>query len=58
MPEIADKDRKCALYLRVSTPNQAEEGESLDEQEERLRNFCKFKGWKDFRVYREEGSGR
>lgn len=55
MAEIADKNRRCALYVRVSTSNQAEEGESLDEQVERLKNFCKYKGWKNFIVYREEG---
>ena len=54
MPE-ENKPRKCALYVRVSTTNQAEDGESLDEQEERLINFCKFKGWNDYRIYREEG---
>jgi len=55
MPEIDNKDRRCALYVRVSTSNQAEEGESLDEQIERLKNFCSYKGWKNLTVYREEG---
>lgn len=34
-----------ALYIRVSTDKQAEEGFSLDEQEERLRAFCFAQGW-------------
>ncbi len=55
MPEILDKDRKCALYVRVSTSNQAEEGESLDEQVQKLRGYCSYKTWKDTTVYREEG---
>ena len=55
MLEIDDKDRKCALYVRVSTGLQADEGESLDEQIEKLKNFCAYKGWKNFIVYREEG---
>lgn len=55
MTEMKDMDRKCALYPRVSTPNQAEEGESLDEQVEKLRNFCAYKGWNSIHVYREEG---
>ena len=55
MPEILDKDRKCALYVRVSTPNQAEEGESLDEQIQKLEGYCSFKSWKNYAVYREEG---
>ncbi len=55
MPDIDDKNRKCGLYVRVSTQNQAEEGESLDEQIERLKNFCKYKGWSNVTIYREEG---
>jgi site-specific DNA recombinase len=55
MAQLADKDRKCALYVRVSTSNQVEEGESLDEQSERLINYCKYKGWKTHTIYREEG---
>lgn len=55
MTGIADKDRKCGFYVRVSTSNQAEEGESLDEQIERLKTYCSYKGWKDLTVYREEG---
>ena len=48
-------NRKCALYLRVSTDQQALDGESLEEQEERLRAFCKTRNWKIAKVYREEG---
>lgn len=55
MPEVLDKDRKCALYVRVSTSNQAEEGESLDEQIQKLRGYCSYKNWNDHAVYREEG---
>ena len=47
--------RKCGLYVRVSTERQAVEGESLDEQEERLREFCRVRNWKVVKVYREEG---
>ena len=55
MTTILDKDRKCALYVRVSTSNQAEEGESLDEQEQKLKQYCSWKGWTNFTVFREEG---
>jgi len=34
-----------ALYVRVSTDNQAEHGFSLDEQQERLRAHCVAQGW-------------
>jgi DNA invertase Pin-like site-specific DNA recombinase len=43
-------DRKCALYLRVSTDQQALDGESLEEQEERLKAFCKTRNWKVAKV--------
>ena len=48
-------DRRHALYIRVSTVHQAEEGESLDEQETKLRAYCTFKDWTGLEVYREEG---
>ena len=39
-----NKENKIAgIYIRVSTEDQAREGFSLGEQEERLREFCKFK---------------
>ena len=34
-----------ALYIRVSTDKQAEEGFSLDEQKRRLEQFCQGHGW-------------
>lgn len=55
MAEIADNDRKCALYVRVSTINQAEDGESLDEQVQTLKSYCAYRKWQDCTVYREEG---
>lgn len=39
-------DSGCtALYIRVSTDKQADEGFSLDAQKERLEAFCKGHGW-------------
>lgn len=55
MPDIADNERKCALYVRVSTTNQAEDGESLDEQIKTLENYCTYRKWANHVVYREEG---
>lgn len=46
---------RVALYLRVSTNAQAEEGYSLDEQEDRLKAFCKAKNWVVGEVYRDPG---
>lgn len=34
-----------ALYLRVSTQNHAEEGFSLEAQQERLQAYCTAQGW-------------
>ena len=34
-----------ALYIRVSTEKQAEEGFSLDAQKNRLRAYCEAQGW-------------
>ena len=55
MADILDNDRKCALYVRVSTTHQVEEGESLDEQAKTLENFCAYRKWQNIKVYREEG---
>lgn len=39
-----NEEKKIAgIYIRVSTEDQTREGFSLGEQEERLREFCKFK---------------
>jgi site-specific DNA recombinase len=39
------KSDVTALYVRVSTEKQAEEGFSLDAQRERLQAYCKAQGW-------------
>ena len=51
-----NKENKIAgIYIRVSTEDQAREGFSLGEQEERLREFCKFKRYEIFKVYKDAG---
>jgi len=37
--------KRAAIYARVSSPKQVEEGLSLDEQERRLREFVSGQGW-------------
>ncbi len=50
---------RAALYLRVSTEDQAREGFSLDAQRKRLSAYCKARGWDVAAVYADEGhSGR
>lgn len=44
-----------AIYIRVSTTEQAEEGYSLGEQEARLRAYCEAKGWIVYKVYIDGG---
>ena len=50
---------RAALYVRVSTEDQASEGFSLDAQVKRLEAYCRVRGWDVAGVYRDEGfSGR
>ena len=50
---------RAALYVRVSTEDQAREGFSLDAQTEKLEAYCGFKEWMISDIYRDEGySGR
>ncbi len=46
---------RCGIYVRVSTNNQMLDGESLDEQEKKLINYCKVKNWDIVKIYRKEG---
>lgn len=50
-----NKSKKIGAYIRVSTEDQAREGHSLDEQLDRIKAFCKFKGYKICKIYREDG---
>lgn len=54
-----EQPMRAALYVRVSTDEQATEGYSLDAQISKLKNYCRFEGWEVAAVYCEEGeSGR
>ena len=50
-----EEKKKCGLYMRVSTEDQAREGFSLPEQKERLESFCKFKGYEIVDYYEDAG---
>ena len=51
-----EEDKKIAgVYIRVSTEDQAREGFSLPEQEARLREFCNFKRYDIYKVYKDAG---
>lgn len=46
---------KVAIYVRVSTTNQAEEGYSIDEQKDKLTAYCKIKDWAIYNIYTDGG---
>lgn len=52
---MGEEKKKCGLYMRVSTEDQAREGFSLPEQKERLETFCKFKGYEIVDYYQDAG---
>ncbi len=46
---------RVAIYTRVSTTEQAEEGYSLREQERECRAFAERHGWRVYQVYEDDG---
>ena len=51
-----NEERKVAgIYIRVSTEDQAREGFSLGEQEEKLKQLCEYKDYKIYKVYKDAG---
>ena len=46
---------KVAIYVRVSTTSQAEEGYSIEEQIDKLEAYCKIKDWSVYKVYTDGG---
>jgi len=49
------KDGAVVGYVRVSTERQANEGQSIEAQEERIRTYAKATGLTVDRIYRENG---
>ena len=45
----------AAIYVRVSTQDQAQHGFSLDAQQDALENYAKVLGYEIHKVYRDEG---
>lgn len=50
-----DKINKVALYVRVSTTSQLEEGYSIEEQKAKLESYCDIKDWHIYNVYTDGG---
>lgn len=46
---------KVAIYVRVSTTNQVEEGYSIEEQKDKLSSYCDIKDWSVYKVYTDGG---
>lgn len=47
--------KRVFIYIRVSTREQAEEGYSIGEQEERLKKYCEAMEWQLVKVYIDPG---
>lgn len=46
---------RAAIYVRVSTLDQAEEGYSIDEQIDKLKKYCEVKDWQVIEIYTDPG---
>jgi hypothetical protein len=46
---------KAIGYVRVSTQEQAKEGVSLDNQKDRIRNYCQYKAFNLLRIIEDAG---
>lgn len=46
---------KVALYVRVSTTSQLEEGYSIEEQKAKLESYCDIKEWNIYKIYTDGG---
>ena len=59
MDLLSSEDLRAAVYVRVSTEEQAQAGYSLDAQKENLINYSIAQGWTVSKVYEDDGySGR
>ena len=47
--------KNAGIYCRVSTEDQAREGYSLPEQQEKLKDLCKFRDYKIYNIYEDAG---
>lgn len=47
--------QKVAVYIRVSTLSQLEEGYSIEEQKAKLESYCDIKDWHVYKVYTDGG---
>lgn len=50
-----ENQKQVAIYVRVSTLDQAEEGYSIDEQIDKLKKYCEVKDWAVSKVFKDAG---
>ena len=56
LEQLVHANKKMAgIYIRVSTEDQVREGFSLGEQEEKLKQLCKYKDFEIYKVYKDAG---
>lgn len=55
MRKMSSNKPLTAIYVRVSTQEQAQQGFSLNAQQEALENYAKALGYEIFKIYRDEG---
>lgn len=55
MNDIRERQVKVAIYCRVSTKEQAEEGYSIDEQERLIIECCEKNNYEVFKCYADKG---
>ena len=46
---------ETAIYCRVSTEEQAQEGFSIRAQEQKLKDYARIKDWSIYKIYMDEG---
>lgn len=49
------KPQAAAIYVRVSTEEQAKEGLSIEAQIDKCKAFCQARDWEVFKVYKDAG---
>ena len=52
---MTPKKPLAAIYVRVSTEEQAKEGLSIDAQIDKCKSFCKARDWVVFKIYKDAG---
>lgn len=56
--KASDKSIIIAGYIRVSSPQQVREGESLADQRKSIEKYAQAHGYKIFKIYADEGIGK